>query len=65
MPGDALLGVIGAFVGGWLLPRSGIYLGLDIMSVVPGATLGAVVPTTWFRWCTLPRSRNTPPGARV
>jgi uncharacterized membrane protein YeaQ/YmgE (transglycosylase-associated protein family) len=41
--GDIVVGIIGAFVGGWLLPRLGIHLGVGIVSIIAGATLGAVV----------------------
>ena len=32
--GDLLVGVIGAFVGGWLLPQFGIQLGATVMLVI-------------------------------
>ena len=41
--GDIVVGIIGAFVGGWLLPRLGIHLGVGIVSIIASATLGAVV----------------------
>lgn len=41
--GDLLVGVIGAFVGDWLLPRVGIHLGAGIISLIINATIGAVV----------------------
>lgn len=41
--GDIVVGIIGAFVGGWLLPRLGIHLGLGIVSIIANATIGAVV----------------------
>lgn len=41
--GDIVVGIIGAFVGGWLLPRLGIHLGVGIVSIMASATLGAVV----------------------
>src|SRR5712671_4792274 len=37
--GDILIGVIGAFVGDWLLPRLSIHLGTGIIN----ATVGALV----------------------
>jgi uncharacterized membrane protein YeaQ/YmgE (transglycosylase-associated protein family) len=41
--GDLVIGVIGAFIGDWLLPRLGIHLGVGIVSAIVNATLGAVV----------------------
>ena len=40
---DIVVGIIGAFVGGWLLPRLGINLGVGLISVIASATIGAVV----------------------
>ena len=41
--GDIAIGIVGAFIGGWLLPRVGINLGSGLVPVVASATLGAVV----------------------
>jgi uncharacterized membrane protein YeaQ/YmgE (transglycosylase-associated protein family) len=41
--GDILIGIIGAFIGDWLLPRLGIHLGAGIISAIVNATVGAVV----------------------
>jgi uncharacterized membrane protein YeaQ/YmgE (transglycosylase-associated protein family) len=41
--GDIVVGVIGAFVGGWLLARLGIQLGVGLVSVIASATIGAVL----------------------
>jgi uncharacterized membrane protein YeaQ/YmgE (transglycosylase-associated protein family) len=41
--GDLVIGIIGAFVGDWLLPRVGIHLGMGIVSAIINATIGAVV----------------------
>jgi uncharacterized membrane protein YeaQ/YmgE (transglycosylase-associated protein family) len=41
--GDIVVGIIGAFVGGWLLPKLGIHLGAGIVSIIASATIGAVV----------------------
>ncbi|HEY0106869.1 MAG TPA: GlsB/YeaQ/YmgE family stress response membrane protein [Rhizomicrobium sp.] len=41
--GDIVVGILGAFVGGWLLPQLGVHIGVGIVSVVASATLGAVV----------------------
>jgi uncharacterized membrane protein YeaQ/YmgE (transglycosylase-associated protein family) len=41
--GDVAIGIIGAFIGDWLLPRLGIHLGTGIVSAVVNATIGAVL----------------------
>jgi uncharacterized membrane protein YeaQ/YmgE (transglycosylase-associated protein family) len=41
--GDLCIGVIGAFIGDWLLPRLGIQLGMGIISAIINATIGAIV----------------------
>jgi uncharacterized membrane protein YeaQ/YmgE (transglycosylase-associated protein family) len=41
--GDIVVGILGAFIGGWLLPRLGIHMGIGLVSVVISATIGAVV----------------------
>ena len=41
--GDIVVGIIGAFVGGWLLARLGIHLGVGYVRVLASATIGAVL----------------------
>jgi uncharacterized membrane protein YeaQ/YmgE (transglycosylase-associated protein family) len=41
--GDLVIGVLGAFVGDWLLPQLGIHLGTGIVSAIINATIGAIV----------------------
>jgi uncharacterized membrane protein YeaQ/YmgE (transglycosylase-associated protein family) len=41
--GDLVIGVVGAFIGGWLLPQLGIRLGSGIISAIIDATLGALL----------------------
>ncbi len=41
--GDIVVGIIGAFIGGWLLPRLGVQLGVGLVGVIASATIGAVV----------------------
>ena len=43
--GDIVVGIIGAFVGGWLLPKLGVHLGglTPIVATIASATIGAVV----------------------
>jgi uncharacterized membrane protein YeaQ/YmgE (transglycosylase-associated protein family) len=40
---DIVIGIIGAFIGNWLLPRLGIHLGVGIVAAIIAATIGAVV----------------------
>ncbi len=40
--GDIVVGIIGAFVGGWLLMQLGVTIGVGIVSVIATATIGAV-----------------------
>jgi uncharacterized membrane protein YeaQ/YmgE (transglycosylase-associated protein family) len=41
--GDLIVGIVGAFIGDWLLPRLNIHLGVGIIALIINATLGAVV----------------------
>lgn len=41
--GDIVIGIIGAFIGGWLLPMLGVQLGAGLVSIIASATIGAVV----------------------
>jgi uncharacterized membrane protein YeaQ/YmgE (transglycosylase-associated protein family) len=41
--GDLIVGLVGAFIGDWLLPRLGIHLGTGILSLILNAFIGAVV----------------------
>lgn len=41
--GDLVIGIVGAFIGSWLLPRLGIHLGLGIVAAIINATIGALV----------------------
>jgi uncharacterized protein (TIGR03382 family) len=40
---DLCIGIIGAFIGNWLLPRLGIHLGTHLLGQIVSATIGAVV----------------------
>ena len=40
--GDLLVGLIGAFIGDWLLPQLGIHLGVGIVALIMNAFVGAV-----------------------
>lgn len=41
--GDIVVGMIGALIGHWLLPRVGILLGTGVISAIANATIGAVL----------------------
>ena len=41
--GDIIIGVVGAFIGDWLLPRLSIHLGTGIISAIVNATIGALL----------------------
>ena len=38
-----LLGIVGAFIGSWLLPRIGMHLGTGVVSAIVNATIGAIL----------------------
>jgi uncharacterized membrane protein YeaQ/YmgE (transglycosylase-associated protein family) len=40
---DIVIGILGAFIGDWLLPRLGIHLGTGTISLIVNATIGAIV----------------------
>jgi uncharacterized membrane protein YeaQ/YmgE (transglycosylase-associated protein family) len=41
--GDLIVGIIGAFIGDWLLPRLNIHLGVGTVALIINATIGAIV----------------------
>jgi uncharacterized membrane protein YeaQ/YmgE (transglycosylase-associated protein family) len=41
--GNIGIGIVGAFVGSWLLPRLGVHLGSGMVSAIVNATIGAVL----------------------
>jgi uncharacterized membrane protein YeaQ/YmgE (transglycosylase-associated protein family) len=41
--GDLIVGIIGAFIGDWLLPRLNIHLGVGRVALIVNATIGAIV----------------------
>jgi uncharacterized membrane protein YeaQ/YmgE (transglycosylase-associated protein family) len=40
---DIGIGIVGALIGAWLLPRLGIHLGTGIVAAIIAATIGAVL----------------------
>jgi len=41
--GDIVVGIVGAFIGGWLLPRFGVHFGVGLVPIIASATIGSVV----------------------
>jgi uncharacterized membrane protein YeaQ/YmgE (transglycosylase-associated protein family) len=41
--GDLIVGLLGALIGDWLMPRLGIHLGAGIVALIINAFIGAVV----------------------
>src|ERR1700752_1026669 len=41
--GDLIIGIVGAFIGDWLLPQLGVHLGVGIVAAIINATTGALV----------------------
>jgi uncharacterized membrane protein YeaQ/YmgE (transglycosylase-associated protein family) len=41
--GDLIVGIIGAFIGDWLLPRLNIHLGVGTVALIINATIGAIL----------------------
>ena len=40
---DLAVGIVGAFIGSWLLPRLGLVLGPSVLAAIVNATVGAVI----------------------
>jgi uncharacterized membrane protein YeaQ/YmgE (transglycosylase-associated protein family) len=47
--GDLIVGILGAFIGSWLLPQLGIHLGTGTISAIVNATIGAILLLFVFR----------------
>ena len=43
LPGDILVGIVGAVIGGWLFGQLGIFVGAGIVGAIIAATVGAIV----------------------
>jgi uncharacterized membrane protein YeaQ/YmgE (transglycosylase-associated protein family) len=41
--GNIIVGIVGAFIASWLLPRIGIVIGGNILGAIINATIGAVI----------------------
>jgi uncharacterized membrane protein YeaQ/YmgE (transglycosylase-associated protein family) len=47
--GDLIIGIVGAFFGGWLLPQLGVHLGAGMVAAIANATIGAIILLFLFR----------------
>lgn len=47
--GDIVVGILGALLGGWLLPRLGVSIGSGIVATIIVAFIGAVILLLIFR----------------
>ena len=43
LAGDLVIGIIGAFIGSWILPQLSIRIGTGIAAAIANATLGAIL----------------------
>jgi uncharacterized membrane protein YeaQ/YmgE (transglycosylase-associated protein family) len=43
LTGDLIVGLIGAFIGDWLLPQLGVHFGTGIVPLIINAFIGAVI----------------------
>ena len=41
--GDLIVGLFGAFIGDWLLPRLNIHFGTGIVALIVNAVIGAIL----------------------
>jgi uncharacterized membrane protein YeaQ/YmgE (transglycosylase-associated protein family) len=41
--GDLAIGIVGAFIASWILPRLGISLGVGLIRAIINSTIGAVL----------------------
>ena len=41
--GDTAIGIVGALIGTWFLPRLGIHIGSGLVSAIVVATVGAIL----------------------
>jgi uncharacterized membrane protein YeaQ/YmgE (transglycosylase-associated protein family) len=58
--GDIAVGIVGALIGSWLLPRLGIHIASGITSAIIVATIGAVLLLVIVRFASgaAPRRRS-------
>lgn len=58
LTGDIVVGLIGAFIGGWLLPLSALHLGIGLVGAVFSATIGAIALLLILRLAQAPSQRH-------
>jgi uncharacterized membrane protein YeaQ/YmgE (transglycosylase-associated protein family) len=58
LAGDLAVGLVGAFLGHWLLPAMHIHLGYGLAALVADATVGAVVLLLLFKSISFSRNRK-------
>ena len=58
LAGDLTVGLVGAFLGHWLLPAMHIHLGYGVVALVADATVGAVVLLLMFGSISFGRNRK-------
>lgn len=49
--GDMIIGIIGAFIGDWLLPQLGVQLGAGLIGAIANATIGAILTAARHQVC--------------
>ena len=47
--GDLIVGLLGALIGDWLLPRLNIHIGVGIVALIINAFIGAIVLLLFLR----------------
>ena len=53
--GDLVVGLVGAFIGDWLLPRLGLHFGTGIVALIVNAAIGAIILLVLLRLVSGPR----------
>jgi uncharacterized membrane protein YeaQ/YmgE (transglycosylase-associated protein family) len=43
MIGDLIIGLLGALIGDWLLPRLDVHIGVGIVALIANAFIGVIV----------------------
>ena len=54
--GDLIVGVIGAFIGDWLMPQLHTHLGVGLVSEIASAAIGAIILLAIIRLLSLGRT---------
>ncbi|MEO8307054.1 MAG: GlsB/YeaQ/YmgE family stress response membrane protein [Pseudomonadota bacterium] len=43
LAGDIIVGIVGSVLGGWLLPRLGVFVGMGLLGTIISGVIGAVI----------------------